>query len=150
MCDVINEGHGRVERRRLTTSAALVDYVNWPGLQQVFCLERVSTRKKTGEVSLETVYGITSLGSDEATARQLLDFTRQHWHIENKSHWVRDVTFDEDRSQVRAGHLPHVMATLRNTVINLLRATETANIAKALRHYAACPDEALALIGLSS
>ncbi len=150
MCDVINEGHGRVERRRLTTSTALGDYVNWPGIQQVFCLERVRTCKKTGDVSLEVVYGITSLGSDEATARRLLTFTRQHWHIENKSHWVRDVTFDEDRSQVRAGNLPHVMATLRNIVINLLRATGTANIAKALRHYAACPDEALALIGLAS
>jgi predicted transposase YbfD/YdcC len=150
MCDIINEGHGRVERRRLTTSAALVDYVNWPGAQQVFCLERIFTRKKTGEVSSETTYGITSLGSDEATARQLLTFTRQHWHIENKSHWVRDVTFDEDRSQVRAANLPHVMATLRNTVINLLRASGAVNIAKALRHYAACPDEALALIGLQS
>jgi predicted transposase YbfD/YdcC len=150
MCDVVNEGHGRVERRRLTTSTALVDYVNWPGVQQVFCLERVFTYKKTGKVSMEVVYGITSLEPDEATARQLLAFTREHWHIENKSHWVRDVTFDEDRSQVRTGNLPHVMATLRNTVINLLRATGASNIAKALRHYAACPDEALALVGLSS
>jgi predicted transposase YbfD/YdcC len=148
MCDVLNEGHGRVERRRLTTSTALIDYVDWPGVQQVFCLERMVTCKKTGQVSLEVVYGITSLASSEATARQLLAFTRQHWHIENKSHWVRDVTFDEDRCQVRTGSLPHVMATLRNTVINLLRATGAANIAKALRHYAAHPDDALALIGL--
>jgi predicted transposase YbfD/YdcC len=150
MCDVLNEGHGRVERRRLTTSMALSDYVDWPGIQQVLCLERMVTCKKTSQVSLEVVYGITSLGSSEATARQLLAFTRQHWHIENKSHWVRDVTFDEDRCQVRTGNLPHVMATLRNTVINLLRATGAANIAKALRHYAARPDDALALIGLSA
>lgn len=148
--DTMNEGHGRVERRRLTTSTALNDYVNWPGIQQVFCLERVFTSKKTGEVALQTVYGITSLTPDEATASQLLAFTRQHWHIENKSHWVRDVTFDEDRSQVRTGSLPQVMATLRNTVISLLRATGEINIAKALRHYAARPDEALALIGLPS
>jgi predicted transposase YbfD/YdcC len=149
MCDVFNEGHGRVERRRLTTSTALIDYVDWPGLQQVFCLERVFIRQKTGATSSEVVYGITSLGSDVATARQLLTFTRQHWHIENKSHWVRDVTFDEDRSQVRVGNLPHVMATLRNTVITLLRTTGATNIAKALRLYAARPDDALALIGLS-
>lgn len=148
--DTTNEGHGRVERRRLTTSTALNDYVDWPGVQQVFCLERVFISKKTGEVSLQVVYGITSLTPDEATATQLLAFTRQHWHIENKSHWVRDVTFDEDRSQVRTGNLPHVMATLRNTVISLLRATDETNIAKALRHYAARPDEALALIGMSS
>jgi predicted transposase YbfD/YdcC len=148
--DTMNEGHGRVERRRLTTSTALNDYVDWPGVQQVFCLERVFTSKKTSEVALQAVYGITSLTPDEATAAQLLAFTRQHWHIENKSHWVRDVTFDEDRSQVRTGSLPQVMATLRNTVISLLRATGETNIAKALRHYAARPDEALTLIGLPS
>jgi len=146
----LSQGHGRVERRRLTTSTALNDYVDWPGVQQVFCLERDFTYKKTGEVTLQVVHGITSLTPDEATAARLLAFTRQHWHIENKSHWVRDVTFDEDRSQVRRGNLPHVMATLRNTVINLLRATGAPNIAKALRHYGACPDEALALVGLPS
>jgi len=62
---------------------------------------------------------------------------------------VRDVTF-EDLSQVRRGNLPQVMATLRNTVINLLRATGATNIAQSLRHYAACPDEILALVGLPS
>ena len=145
-----NQGHGRVERRRLTTSTALNDHVDWPGVQQVFCLERIFIYKKTGKVTLQTVYGITSLTPDEASAAQLLAFTRQHWHIENKSHWVRDVTFDEDRSQVRQGNLPHVLATLRNTVISLLRATGATNIAKSLRHYAACPDDALPLIGLSA
>jgi predicted transposase YbfD/YdcC len=143
-----NQGHGRVERRRLTTSTALNDHVDWPGVQQVFCLERIFIYKKTGEVTLKTVYGITSLTPDEASAEQLLALTRQHWHIENKSHWVRDVTFDEDRSQVRQANLPHVLATLRNTVISLLRATGATNTAKALRYYAACPDEAAALIGL--
>lgn len=148
--ETLNEGHGRIERRRLTTSIALNDHVDWPGIQQVFCLERVFIHKKTGEASLQVVYGITSLTPDEATAKQLLTFTCQHWYIENKSHWVRDVTFDEDRSQVRKGNLPQVLATLRNTVINLLRATGATNIAQSLRHYAACPDEALALVGLPS
>ena len=143
-----NQGHGRVERRRLTTSTALNDHVDWPGVQQVFCLERIFIYKKTGEVTLKTVYGITSLTPDEASAEQLLALSRQHWHIENKSHWVRDVTFDEDRSQVRQGNLPHVLATLRNTVISILRATGATNTAKALRDYAARPDEAVALIGL--
>jgi predicted transposase YbfD/YdcC len=143
-----NHGHGRVERRRLTTSTALNDHVNWPGVRQVFCLERIFIYKKTGEITLKTVYGITSLTPDEASAEQLLVLTRQHWHIENKSHWVRDVTFDEDRSQVRQGNLPHVLATLRNTVISMLRAMGATNTAKARRYYAARPDEAMALIGL--
>jgi predicted transposase YbfD/YdcC len=143
-----NQGHGRVERRRLTTSTALNDHVDWPGVQQVFCLERLFIYKKTGETSLKTVYGITSLTPDEASAEQLLTLTRQHWHIENKSHWVRDVTLDEDRSQVRQGTLPHVLASLRNTVISILRATGATNTAKARRYYAAHPHEAVALIGL--
>jgi len=148
VAETVDMGHGRVERRRLMSSTVLNEYLDWPGVQQVFCLERTFTCKKTGQVTSKVVYGITSLTPQEATAMQLLVYTRQHWHIENKSHWVRDVTFDEDRSQVRAGNLPHVMAALRNAVISLLRATGVSNIAKALRYYAASPDEALASIGL--
>jgi hypothetical protein len=77
-----------------------------------------------------------------------LTFVRHHWHIENKSHWVRDVVFDEDRSQVRRGKLPHVMATLRNIVISLLRAHGINCIAKARRRFAARPNEAIALLGI--
>lgn len=75
---------------------------------------------------------------------------RAHGPIENKSHRVRDVTFAEDHSQVRVGAIPHVMTTLRNTVIGLLRTAGVTNIAAAGRHYAACPWEALALLGLHS
>lgn len=143
-------GHGRIEQRRLQASTMLNEYVNWPGVKQVFKLERQVTKKKTGEVTAQIVYGITSLSEEEANAEQLLAFVRQHWHIENKSHWVRDVVFDEDRSQVRQGTLPHVMATLRNTVISLLRAHGINRIAEARRHFAARPDEAIALIGISA
>jgi predicted transposase YbfD/YdcC len=141
-------GHGRIERRRLQTSTMLNEYVNWPGVEQVFELKRQVVEKKTGEVTTETVYGITSLSEEEADAEQLLTFVRHHWHIENKSHWVRDVVFDEDRSQVRRGKLPHVMATLRNIVISLLRAHGINCIAKARRRFAARPNEAIALLGI--
>ena len=123
-----------------------VHYLTFPGVQQVFCLRRRVTRH--GETTSTTVYGVTSLSPERASAAQLLTFTREHWHCENKSHWVRDVTFDEDRSQVRQGRLPHVMAALRNAVIGLLRAAEYPNIAKALRFFAAHPERALALVGL--
>lgn len=146
--ETFDAGHGRIERRRLQTSTMLNEYVNWPGVEQVFQLERQVTNKKTGEVTTQTVYGITSLSAEEADAEQLLIFVRQHWHIENKCHWVRDVIFDEDRSQVRRGRLPHVMATLRNTVISLLHAHGINRIAKARRRFAARPDEAIALIGI--
>lgn len=139
-------GHGRVEVRCLQATTALNDYLTFPGVQQVFCLDRRVTRH--GKTSTERVYGLTSLSPVRASAAQLLTFTREHWHCENKSHWVRDVTFDEDRSQVRQGHLPHVMAALRNAVIGLLRANQYPNIAKALRYFAAQPERALALLGL--
>lgn len=105
-------------------------------------------KKRTGELRSETVYGLSSLTESEANAQQLLTLVRQHWPIENKSHWVRDVTFHEDHSQVRRGRLPHIMATLPNAVISLLRAHGMQQIAKALRRFAARPDEALRLVGI--
>jgi len=97
--ETFDAGHGRIERRSLQTSTMLNEYVNWPGVEQVFQLERQVTNKKTGEVTTQIVYGMTSLSEEEADAKQLLAFVRQHWHIENKSHWVRDVIFDEDHSR---------------------------------------------------
>ena len=141
-----NSGHGRVEWRHLQATTALNDYLSWPGVRQVFCLRRQVTQH--GTTSTETVYGLTSLDPTRASASQLLCLTREHWHCENKSHWVRDVTFDEDRSQLRRGHLPHVMAALRNTTISLLRAAGHTQIASALRYFAAQPQRALALLGL--
>jgi predicted transposase YbfD/YdcC len=104
--------------------------------------------QKTGEVRAETVYGVTSLAPPRGTAAQVLRAERQHWHIENRSHWVRDVTFGEDASQVRTGSIPQVMAALRNTVIGLLRLTGAPNLAAARRYYAANPGAALALLGI--
>jgi predicted transposase YbfD/YdcC len=114
----------------------------------VFQRERQVIRKKTGEVRAEVVAGVTSLTPERADAARLLALVRDHWHIENKSHWVRDVTFDEDRSQVRCGHIPQVMAALRNTAIGLLRWAGETNIAAACRRFAAQPVLALELIGI--
>jgi predicted transposase YbfD/YdcC len=144
----VDSGHGRIEQRNITTSEALVGYTDWPGLAQVFELGRYVMTQKTGEERVEVVYGVTSLRPERVTPGQLLAFVRGHWHIENKSHWVRDVTFDEDRSQVRCGNIPHVMAALRNTAIGLLRWAGHTNIAAACRRLAAQPAQALALIGL--
>jgi len=141
-------GHGRIEQRKITTSSALCGYSNWSALAQVFAIERQVTRKSSGEERAEIVYGVTSLSRERASARQVLELVRQHWHIENKSHWVRDVTFDEDRSQVRVGSIPQVMAALRNTAIGLMRVAGETNIASACRRFAAQPWSALALIGI--
>ncbi len=146
--ETLDYGHGRMERRRLWTSTALVGYSDWPGLQQVFRLDRRRVLLRTGEVQHETIYGATCLSPHRADARRLLGLVRAHWCIENKSHWVRDVTFDEDRSQVRRGATPHVLATMRTTAIGLLRCAGETNIAAACRRLAAQPQAALALIGL--
>jgi predicted transposase YbfD/YdcC len=142
-------GHGRIEQRNLTTSEALVGYSDWPGLAQVFELGRHVMFPKTGQERVEVVYGVTSRRPEQASPERLLALVRGQWQIENKSHWVRDVTFDEDRSQVRCGNIPQVMAALRNTAIGLLRCAGHSNIAAAGRRLAAQPLQALALIGLA-
>jgi len=144
----VDIGHGRIEQRNVTTSAALVGYSDWPGLAQVFELGRHVLIQKTGEERVEVVYGVTSLSPARATPGRLLALVRGQWQIENRSHWVRDVTFDEDRSQVRCGNIPQVMAALRNTTIGLLRWAGHTNIAAACRRLAAQPLQALALIGI--
>lgn len=147
--------HGRrIEERVLRTSTALSHCYNgvegddlWCGLRQVLQIKRTTTDKYTGRTTSETAYAITSLAPERTTPAQLLVAWREHWHIENKLHWVRDVTFDEDRSTVRTGTIPAVMAALRNTVIGLLRLLGATNIAKACRQMAAQPHLALAALG---
>jgi hypothetical protein len=94
-------------------------------------------------------YGITSLPPAAADPARLLALNRAHWAIENRLHWVRDVTFDEDRCRVRKGTGAHVMASLRNVAISLLRLAGAANIAQALRCCAWNRSHALRLIGLA-
>ena len=144
----VDMGHGRIETRQRTTSEALVGYSDWPGLAQVFAVGRHVITKKTGQERAEVVYGVTSLSPEQADPGRLLELVRGHWGIENKSHWVRDVPFDADRSQVRRGHIPQLMAALRNMAIGLLRRAGYTNIAKACRLMAAQPAKALALVGI--
>jgi predicted transposase YbfD/YdcC len=148
--ETVDAGHARIERRQLVASTALADYLRWPGLPQVFRLQRTVTIKKTGTQRHEVVYGITSLAAHHADAARLLRLVRQHWQIENQSHWVRDVTFDEDRSQVRCAAIPQVMAAVRNGASGLRRLNGQHNIAAATRRFAAQPWAALALLGIKS
>jgi predicted transposase YbfD/YdcC len=144
----VDKGHGRIERRHLTARALLPGDCDWPGAQQVFRVERRVIRTKTGEVHTEVLEGLTSRAAEGADPQRVLGFLRDHWRIENQSHWVRDVTFEEDRSQVRCGAIPEVMAAFRTTAIGLLRAAGETNIAAACRRCAAQPWRALALIGI--
>jgi predicted transposase YbfD/YdcC len=144
----VDVGHGRVETRHLTTSEAWLGYRDGPGMAQVFALGRHVITKKTGKERVAGVYGVTSWRPERATPGRRLALVRGHGQIENKSHWVRDVTCDEDRSPVRCGNIPQIMAALRNTVIGLLRWAGETNRAAACRRFAAQPAQALALIGI--
>ncbi|BCB73636.1 hypothetical protein Pflav_000460 [Phytohabitans flavus] len=84
----------------------------------------------------------------QAKPAQLAAWIRGHWSIENKIHWVRDVTYDEDRSQIRIGTGPQVMAALRNAAIGALRAAGITNIAAATRHHARDSNRPLQLLGI--
>ncbi len=148
--------HGRLERRELWALAdpELNSYAGsagtvgkaWPHLQQVCRLERRRTVK--GQQQVQVSYVITSLPATAAGARRLLALCRGHWGIENRVHWVRDVTFDEDRSQIRVGAAPQVMAGLRNLVISLVRRAGHSNVAAALRRHNAHLREAFTMVGL--
>jgi len=102
---------------------------------------------KTGKVSHTVRYGITSLRPQEAGAAQLELLWRRHWTIENRDHYVRDVTLGEDACQVHTGHAAHALAALRNAILSLFRWKGWANIAAALRYYAASVLRSLELIG---
>jgi predicted transposase YbfD/YdcC len=141
-------GHGRIERRELWSSTVLAGKTQFPGLQQIYRLERERVNKKTAKREVEVEYGISSLSAAEAGPRTLLRLRRGEWKIENQSHHVRDVTYGEDQSQARCGSIPQVLAALRNVAIGLMRQAGKRNIAAATRYYAARPWEALALIGL--
>lgn len=140
-----NKGHGRLEKRTVTTSTWLNAYrKDWPKLAQVVRVER--ERRIKGETTVEVAYYITSLGRDRADATRPGKLIRSHWGIENRLHHVRDVTFGEDASRVRRGSSPQVLAALRNAVVHLLDGVRATSKAAARRRFAARPHEALRLL----
>jgi predicted transposase YbfD/YdcC len=139
------KGHGRAERRtlKITAVAAGLAFPHAAQAIQIVRRRRPLTGKKW---STETVYAITSLTVIQARPADLARFIRDHWGIEDRLHWVRDVTYDEDRSQVRTSNGPRVMASLRNLAIAILRLTGHTNIAAGLRYHARQPSRPLQTI----
>jgi predicted transposase YbfD/YdcC len=141
-----NKGHGRTERRTLTAASLLADELDWPYARQVFKLERRFICHRTGELTEETVFGITSLFSKAAGPARLLALNRGYWGIENGLHYRRDVTLKEDRTRVKIGRAPRVMAILNNLVLGLIARSGIKYAPEARRKFAARPDLALDLI----
>ena len=142
----LDKGHGRREVRQITVSGVLKEYSDWPGLEQVFQIERERVELTTGKVTHETVYGLTSLSPTQASPRRLLALVRSYWGIENGLHHRRDVTFREDATRLTCGHAGRVMAILNNLLIGLLRWRGYTNLAQARRSYDGNVPAALALI----
>lgn len=97
---------------------------------------------------MEVQYAITSLSRQKADADQLLRDWRGHWAIENRLHWVRDVSFGEDKCQVSCGHAPQNLAAFRNAAISLLRFAGYKEIAPTLRSFANRPRKLLRFLGI--
>jgi predicted transposase YbfD/YdcC len=138
-------GHGRIESRTATVidlEGTGIDRL-FPGAARAIKVVRRRQHATTGTVTTETVYAITSLGHRYADAVLLACWLRGHWQIENTVHWVRDVTFGEDHSNVRTAAGPQVMAALRNTAVNISRLAGHTNIAAAQRHYSWEPATAI-------
>ena len=142
----LDKGHGRRERRTLKATTALNEYLDWPGVAQVGQVE--SEVVKEGKTTHETRYFITSVSRVVGDAGQLLKWVRGHWSIENRSHYVRDVTMGEDSSRIRKLSGPQVMAALRNATISFLRTMGVTNVAEALRRNASQASQLFARLGI--
>jgi len=140
----VTTDHGRRARRTIKV-AAVPAWIEFTGAAQIAQLRRTVTKK--GKKTVEVVYLITSAGTADPTT--LATWVRGHWHVENKLHWVRDVTYQEDKSLVRTGNAPRVMATLRSLAISLLRLDGHDNIAAANRHHARDPHRTITLLQTS-
>lgn len=152
----VEKHHGRVERRTLTASTGLNVFLRqtlgWSSVRQVFRIVRECRwiDRSTGErrTSREVVYGITSLPRSAADAARLLALNRGHWRIENSVFYIRDEAFGEDRSRVRRGAGPQVLAAMRNVALNALRLSGSRNITASLRKCAWNLPYVLQLLGI--
>lgn len=142
----VDKGHGRIEERKLSVSSVLRGHQGWPGLEQVFQVERRVYEVGSGKSYGQVQYGITSLSRKQASASELLGLVRNHWGIENGLHYRRDRTLKEDECRLRVGKAPRVMSILNNVVIGLVRQCGLSNLAAARRGYAANPQEAIDLL----
>ncbi len=124
-CETLDKEHGRIERRRcdaVDLAAPEWDgYCDLYGRKQAIRIRRTIECVKTGKISEDTAYCLTSLDRNRADSSMLLRIVREHWHIENRLHYVRDWTYDEDRCRAHVRHTPRNLACLSNAAISIVR-----------------------------
>ena len=132
--------------RHLEASTRLAEHLDWPGFSR--SADWSGPPRAVGKQTVEVQYAITSVSATRADAALLLARWRDHWGIENRLHWVRDVTFGEDQCQVKTGHAPQNLAAFRNAAISLLRLAGCQEIAPTLRDFAYQPRKLLRFLGI--
>ena len=142
------KGHGRLETRTLISGSAHIEDIDWPGVAQVMRRECERIELKTGKVTREVSYALTSLSPERADAATLEALWRGHWTIENRVHYVRDVSFGEDRGHAASGSTARALASVRNALLYLFRQAGWRSVPSALAHYGASVRRALTLVGL--
>jgi len=125
--------HGRIEIRKIWTTSELNDYLDFPHVGQAFAIERQFIDKKSGKISDETVYGITSRNAGEAGPERLLNINRGHWAIENSCHYIIDWNYDEDRSRIRTGYGPGKITRLRRFAVGVIKSKKIRSVAQKMR-----------------
>jgi predicted transposase YbfD/YdcC len=125
--------HGRIETRKIWTTTALNQYLDFPHIGQAFVIERESIEKKTGKYSHEIVYGITSCSSEKANAEKILKTNREHWSIENSCHYVIDWNYNEDRCRISKGYGPENITRLRRFAVGLIKSKGADCVAQKIR-----------------
>lgn len=151
--ETVDKGHGRIEKRRIQTSALLNDAVDWPGLKQVYRLERCLTWIRQGKVlktSQQVEYGITSLAREKASPKRVMQIRRKHWQIETGLHYRRDVTFREDATRMTKAASGRILATIHNVVLTLIKQAGFQNAAQARRWFAAHIAQAFDLLTIQN
>ena len=145
----VNKGHGRLEVRTIQTSEMLNSYSGWPGLAQVYRLDREIQWWRGGKcyrTSFEVEFGITSLSRKTTSPLQLLEIRRAHWEIETGLYYCRDVTLKEDATRMTIGNTGIIMASINNLILALIRQSGFLNAAQARRFFAAHLSQAFALL----
>lgn len=126
-------GHGRIETRKIWVTRQMNEYLDFPYVGQAFAIERDVINKKTGHLSQERVYGITSQAHYEASAEKILDTNQRHWCIENSCHYILDWNYDEDRCRIRTQYGPENITRLRRFAIGLIKLTSSMGVAETMR-----------------
>lgn len=145
------KGQEEIREVSVSSNAQLLSYLAWPGLTHVWQMRKIVTKK--GSITTEVSVGIAAIPNDiiekKNSAEVISDYIRGHWGIENRLHRQRDVVFNEDHSTIRKGNAPQVMAALKNLVISIFHRATVRSFPKAMRRFAAKPQELFQFLGLT-